>query len=208
MPRGQTVRIVLTSDDVIHAFWVPGLPVQTRRDPGTHHGVRPHADRSTGPTAACAPSSAGSTTPYMVFTVNVVEPDCLRQLGRRAAGRGGGVAVSTTVDRRPPPRRRTARAPPAGRRRGSRPPTTSGSGSCTASRRSRSSSSAGRSPTSSARSSPSRAASSCPPQTYNGLFTIHGTVMIFLFVAPFGSGLGQLPRPACRSARPTWPSRG
>jgi cytochrome c oxidase subunit 1 len=26
-------------------------------------------------------------------------------------------------------------------------------------------------------------------QTYNGLFTIHGTVMIFLFVAPFGAGL-------------------
>jgi cytochrome c oxidase subunit 1 len=28
-------------------------------------------------------------------------------------------------------------------------------------------------------------------QTYNGLFTIHGTVMIFLFVAPFGAGLGN-----------------
>jgi cytochrome c oxidase subunit I len=27
------------------------------------------------------------------------------------------------------------------------------------------------------------------PQVYNGLFTIHGTVMIFLFVAPFGTGL-------------------
>ncbi len=29
------------------------------------------------------------------------------------------------------------------------------------------------------------------PGTYNGLFTIHGTVMIFLFVAPFGSGLAN-----------------
>jgi cytochrome c oxidase subunit I len=28
-------------------------------------------------------------------------------------------------------------------------------------------------------------------QTYNQLFTIHGTVMIFLFVAPFGIGLGN-----------------
>jgi cytochrome c oxidase subunit 1 len=28
-------------------------------------------------------------------------------------------------------------------------------------------------------------------QTYNTLFTIHGTVMIFLFVAPFGTGLGN-----------------
>ncbi|HKE54315.1 MAG TPA: cbb3-type cytochrome c oxidase subunit I, partial [Actinomycetota bacterium] len=28
-------------------------------------------------------------------------------------------------------------------------------------------------------------------ETYNGLFTIHGTVMIFLFVAPFGAGLAN-----------------
>jgi cytochrome c oxidase subunit 1 len=27
------------------------------------------------------------------------------------------------------------------------------------------------------------------PNTYNGLFTLHGTIMIFLFVAPFGAGL-------------------
>ena len=29
------------------------------------------------------------------------------------------------------------------------------------------------------------------PQAYNGLFTIHGIVMIFLFVAPFGIGLAN-----------------
>jgi cytochrome c oxidase subunit 1 len=29
------------------------------------------------------------------------------------------------------------------------------------------------------------------PQAYNGLFTIHGTTMIFLFVAPFASGLAN-----------------
>ena len=29
------------------------------------------------------------------------------------------------------------------------------------------------------------------PQTYNGLFTIHGIVMIFLFVAPFGVGFAN-----------------
>ena len=27
--------------------------------------------------------------------------------------------------------------------------------------------------------------------SYNGLFTIHGTMMIFLFIAPFGIGLGN-----------------
>ena len=40
------------------------------------------------------------------------------------------------------------------------------------------------------------------PQAYNGLFTIHGIVMIFLFVAPFGIGPGELPDPAAdRRAR-------
>lgn len=29
------------------------------------------------------------------------------------------------------------------------------------------------------------------PGAYNGIFTIHGTIMIFLFVAPFGSGLAN-----------------
>ena len=33
LPPGETVRVELTSDDAIHAFWVPGLPVQARRDP-------------------------------------------------------------------------------------------------------------------------------------------------------------------------------
>ena len=40
------------------------------------------------------------------------------------------------------------------------------------------------------------AASSSDRQTYNALFTIHGIIMIFLFVAPFGLGLGELPRAA------------
>ena len=29
------------------------------------------------------------------------------------------------------------------------------------------------------------------PQTYNTLFTVHGIIMIFLFVAPFGVGLAN-----------------
>ena len=32
--------------------------------------------------------------------------------------------------------------------------------------------------------------------SYNELFTIHGTTMIFLFIVPFWAGLGELPRAA------------
>ena len=53
------------------------------------------------------------------------------------------------------------------------------------------------------------------PQTYNTLFTVHGIIMIFLFVAPFGVGLANYLIPADRRAdmaspperRPTGSSR-
>ena len=34
------------------------------------------------------------------------------------------------------------------------------------------------------------------PQTYNALFTMHGTTMVFLFVVPMIAGFGELPRAA------------
>jgi len=42
-------------------------------------------------------------------------------------------------------------------------------------------------------------------QAYNTMFTIHGTVMIFLFVPRSGSGWPTISSP-CRSAPPTWRS--
>jgi cytochrome c oxidase subunit 2 len=73
LPRGRTVRVILTSDDVIHAFWVPeflfkrdAIPGRTTsfdltpsRD-GTYHGV-------------CA-EFCGLNHAYMTFTVKVVDP--------------------------------------------------------------------------------------------------------------------------------------
>jgi cytochrome c oxidase subunit 1 len=48
--------------------------------------------------------------------------------------------------------------------------------------------------------------------TYNHLFTMHGTMMIFLFAAQISTGLANYgaPTTSCpsRSAPPTWPSRG
>ena len=34
LPRGETVRVVLTSDDVIHAFWVPDFLFKRDAIPG------------------------------------------------------------------------------------------------------------------------------------------------------------------------------
>ena len=44
LPVDEPVEITLTSRDVIHSFFVPGSPVQARRDPGPHEHVHVHAD--------------------------------------------------------------------------------------------------------------------------------------------------------------------
>ena len=45
LPRGETVRVVLTSDDVIHAFWVPDFLFKRDAIPGHVNRVRCHAHR-------------------------------------------------------------------------------------------------------------------------------------------------------------------
>ena len=45
------------------------------------------------------------------------------------------------------------------------------------------------------------------PETYNQLFTIHGTTMIFLFVMPMMDRPRRTSSCRSRSARRTWPSR-
>ena len=62
--------------------------------------------------------------------------------------------------------------------------------------------SAGRWPGSSAPSWRSPACRSSTSATYNSIFTIHGSVMVFLFAVPFGFAPRQLPRAAAdRRAR-------
>ena len=73
MPRGQTVRIELTSDDVIHAFWVPGFLYKRDAIPGRtgEFDVNPTVD---GTYRGVCAEFCGLNHSYMVFTVNVVEP--------------------------------------------------------------------------------------------------------------------------------------
>ena len=46
------------------------------------------------------------------------------------------------------------------------------------------------------------------PQTFNGLFSVHASLMIFLFVIPAFAGPRELRRAADARRRPTWRSRG
>ena len=62
LPVGQTVHVTLDSVDVIHSFYVPGVPVQARRDPGLADRVRPHRSARPASIRAPAPSSAASAT--------------------------------------------------------------------------------------------------------------------------------------------------
>jgi len=90
LPLGETVRVVLTSDDVIHAFWVPGFLFKRDAIPGRT------SEFDLSPTAAgtyrgeCA-EFCGLNHSYMVFTVKVVDPATYRswiaaqQAGQEAA---------------------------------------------------------------------------------------------------------------------------
>ena len=44
-------------------------------------------------------------------------------------------------------------------------------------------------------------------EQYNQLFTMHGTIMLLMFATPLFAGFTNVMMP-CRSAPPTWPSRG
>ncbi len=66
---------------MIHAFWVPGFLFKRDAIPGrtTEFDLSPSVD---GTYRGVCAEFCGLNHSYMVFTVNVVEPDRLRQLGR------------------------------------------------------------------------------------------------------------------------------
>jgi len=74
LPRGGTTRVILTSNDVIHAFWVPGFLFKRDAIPGrtTSFDITPTDTASFR--GVCA-EFCGLNHAYMTFTINVVEPD-------------------------------------------------------------------------------------------------------------------------------------
>jgi cytochrome c oxidase subunit 2 len=88
LPRGEITRVILSSDDVIHAFWVPGFLFKRDAIPGrasefdltptvggTYHG-------------ACA-EFCGLNHAFMTFTVKVVHPDEFASWAAGQAASGG-----------------------------------------------------------------------------------------------------------------------
>ena len=74
VPRGQKVRLLLTSNDVIHAWWVPDLAIKKDAVPGIVNEMWFKAEQSGTYRGQCA-ELCGKDHGYMPIVVDVVEPD-------------------------------------------------------------------------------------------------------------------------------------
>lgn len=74
LPRGATVRIVLTSNDVIHSFWVPGFLYKHDAIPGRTFEFDLTPTRPGTYDGECA-EFCGLNHAYMTFSVHVVGED-------------------------------------------------------------------------------------------------------------------------------------
>jgi cytochrome c oxidase subunit II len=77
LPLGETVRVELTSSDVIHAFWVPDFLFKRDAIPGrtSEFDVTP---TTTGTFHGACSEFCGLNHAYMTFTVKVVPPEEFR----------------------------------------------------------------------------------------------------------------------------------
>jgi cytochrome c oxidase subunit 2 len=73
LPLGQTTRIVLTSNDVIHAFWVPDFLYKHDAIPGRTFAFDITPTRTGTFYGECA-EFCGLNHAYMTFSVRVVQP--------------------------------------------------------------------------------------------------------------------------------------
>lgn len=74
LPRGQKVRVLLTSNDVLHAWWVPELAIKKDAIPGIVNETWFLA-RDTGTFRGQCAELCGKDHGYMPIVVEVVEPD-------------------------------------------------------------------------------------------------------------------------------------
>ena len=74
LPLGQPTRVVLRSNDVIHAFWVPDFNFKRDAVPGrtTEFDLTP---TTTGTFRGVCAEFCGLNHAFMTFSVRVVEPD-------------------------------------------------------------------------------------------------------------------------------------
>ena len=77
VPRGKKVRILLTSNDVNHAWWVPDLAIKRDAIPGIVNEAWFRPEQTGTFRGQCA-ELCGKDHGYMPIVVEVVEPDAYR----------------------------------------------------------------------------------------------------------------------------------
>ena len=74
VPRGAKVRVLLTSNDVLHAWWVPDLAIKKDAIPGVVNEIWFRAEEVGTYRGQCA-ELCGKDHGYMPVVVEVVDPD-------------------------------------------------------------------------------------------------------------------------------------
>jgi cytochrome c oxidase subunit 2 len=74
VPKGKKVRLLLTSNDVIHSWWVPALAIKRDAIPGIINEAWFRAEETGTFRGQCA-ELCGKDHGYMPIVVEVVEPD-------------------------------------------------------------------------------------------------------------------------------------
>jgi cytochrome c oxidase subunit 2 len=92
VPVGQTVQLILTSDDIIHSFWVPELAGKTDMIPGRTNQMWIRAERAGVYRGQCA-EFCGLQHAHMAFLVIAEPPDAF---DRWAAGQRTFPDIPTT----------------------------------------------------------------------------------------------------------------
>jgi cytochrome c oxidase subunit 2 len=77
VPKGAKVRVLLTSNDVIHAWWVPDLAVKKDAVPGFINETFFKAAEAGVYRGQCA-ELCGMDHGYMPIVVEVLEPDAFQ----------------------------------------------------------------------------------------------------------------------------------
>ena len=91
VPRGKKVRLLMTSNDVIHAWWVPDLAIKKDAIPGIINEAWFRPEEAGTFRGQCA-ELCGKDHGYMPIVVKVVEPDAYQAWVETRQGDGAQVA--------------------------------------------------------------------------------------------------------------------
>ena len=97
IPKGKAVRINLRSEDVIHSFWIPKIAGKVDLMPGRKNHMWIQADQAGHYYGQCA-EFCGDSHAYMLFRVEVVEPEEFARWVQRQKADAAPVAPGSKAD--------------------------------------------------------------------------------------------------------------